>query len=190
MRERPREVACQRSAAHDIVRPALRTAGLNDDVEVLVGEVRMEDLIEVRRRHTGLGLEVRADEVQHEGDLVLAVALQCRELRTSRAVDQGVDRVLIGIRIRGIVAVGGVGTRSDDGRIATKAKAASEDTHDNDKDGAEDAKAAGSRHAGTATAATAKPTGRSARENASRSPANVFHTTVRSSSWHKNASFK
>ena len=94
--------------AHDIVLPAPGTAGLDDDVQVLVVEVGMEDLIEVHRGHTGLRLEVGADDVEHQRDFVLAVALEGRELGPGRAVHVLVHHGLIRIGHSRAVAVGRV----------------------------------------------------------------------------------
>ena len=181
-------------AAHDIVLPAPGTAGLDDDVQVLVTAVRMEDLIEVHRGHTGLGLEVGADDVEHQRDFVLAVALEARELGTGGAVHVRVHHGLIRVGGRRTVAVSRVIGLDVASGVSAEAGKTADDRHDDGEDGTEDAEAAAG-HTGTVPApvaaeAAAKSTaGGAAGEYVSGTAADMFGPAVRSSCWHMNASF-
>ena len=182
-------------AAHDIVLPAPGTAGLDDDVQVLVVEVGVKDLVEVHGRHTGLGLEVRADDVKHQRDFVLAVALEARELGTGSAVHVRVHHGLIRVGGRRTVAVGRVIGLDVASGVSAEAGKTADDRHDDGEDGTEDTEAAGAGHTGTipapvAAEAAAKATaGGAAGEYVSGTAADMFGPAVRSSCWHMNASF-
>ena len=180
---------------HDIVLPAPGTAGLDDDVQVLVTEVRMEDLIEVHRGHPGLGLEVGTDDVEHQRDFVLAVALEARELGTSSAVHVRVHHGLIRVGGRRTVAVGRVIRLDVASGVSAEAGKTADDRHDDGEDGTEDTEAAGAGHTGTipapvaAEAAAKATTGGAAGEYVSGTAADMFGPAVRSSCWHMSASF-
>ena len=189
--------------AHDIVLPAPGTAGLDDDVQVLVVEVGVEDLIEVHGRHTGLRLEVGADDVEHQRDFVLAVALEARELAAGSAVHVLVHHGLIRIGHGRAVAVGRIVRLDVAAGAPAESRKASDDAKDNGKDGTEDAHAAGAGHDRSVTAATvvaaatvetaaakAASAGGAAGEYVSGTAADMFGPAVRSSFWHIKASFK
>ncbi len=188
--------------AHDIVLPAPGTTGLDDDVQVLVVEVGVEDLIEVHGRHTGLGLEVGADDVEHQRDFVLAVAFEGRELGTGSAVHVLVHHGLIRIGDSRAVAVGRIVGLDVAAGAPAESRKASDDAEDNGKDGTEDAHAAGAGHDRSVTAATvvaaatvepaaakASSAGGAAGEYVSGTAADMFGPAVRSSCWHMSASF-
>ena len=68
-------VALVGRAAHDGVLPARRATRLDDDVHVL-GDVRMEHLVEISGRHPAARLEVARADVHHDRDGVLTAALE------------------------------------------------------------------------------------------------------------------
>ena len=89
------------AGAYDAVFPALAAAGVDQDVYVS-GDGRSRDLGQVRRAHAVSGFQIRSAHVDHDGDDILAVSFDLRQLLAGLCIDGG-------IKVSGIVVPGPVG---------------------------------------------------------------------------------
>ena len=85
-------------AAHRAVFPALATAGVDQEVDV-VPEFGPQHLLEVGGAHPGPGLQVGAAHVDHDGDGVLAVSKQLGVFIPGAGGHSGVQTAGVGLEL-------------------------------------------------------------------------------------------
>ena len=77
-------------AADDIVAPAAAAAGIDQQIDLLA-KVCRGHLLKVAGAHSAAGLQIRAAQVDHDGDIIRAVSLDRGELLSRSRRNSGVD---------------------------------------------------------------------------------------------------
>ena len=90
--------ALELSCRHDGVAPTPAAAGLNDQIDVFVAQLRVKDLIQVRCGHSVLALQVCSDQIQHDRDSILSFSFQLCVFSARLAADIRIDAGIVRVR--------------------------------------------------------------------------------------------